>query len=469
VGKIALSSPASTVLKDEPMTDTTAYEKLPLPTNWSHHVKSAVLQTIALAHVALAHVRGMCAGSSLARMRLRGKLDKLEQEVTLLREEMRIKDARMGRIDARRRPQYLPAERLQILEMMASCGWSMQQAAESFMVTGATVSSWMRRRDEDGPDALLATSEPVNRFPDHVRYLVQRLKTLCPSMGPKKIVGHLARAGLHMAASTARRITNEPPAREPAVKQESQASESPPEPKSVKADRPDHVWGIDFTLVPILGGFWTTWLPFALPQCWPFCYWVMAVTDHYSRKVHKLTAFRKQPTSRQVCAVLTKLVVALGKAPRHIVTDRGGQFDCDHFRDWCFPHIKNRYGAVGKYGSIAVIERLMRTLKSEHTRRLSVPMNIGQMQTELGIFACSFNSERPHEFLGGRTPDEVYQRKAPANERPRWEPRENWPRKSSCAAPQVPVRGPCGVKLALEVEPFEGRRHLPVIRLSRVG
>ena len=63
--------------------------------------------------------------------------------------------------------------------------------------------------------------------------------------------------------------------------------------------------------MPILGGFWTTWLPFALPQCWPFCYWVMAVTDHYSRRVHKLTAFKKQPTSRQVCTVLTKLVVAL--------------------------------------------------------------------------------------------------------------------------------------------------------------
>jgi len=41
----------------------------------------------------------------------------------------------------------------------------------------------MQRLEEEGPGALVQLLEPVNKFPDFVRYAVQRLKTLCPSMG----------------------------------------------------------------------------------------------------------------------------------------------------------------------------------------------------------------------------------------------------------------------------------------------
>ncbi len=52
--------------------------------------------------------------------------------------------------------------------------------------------------------------------------------------------------------------------------------------------------------------------------------------------------------------------------PKYFVTDRGKQFDCHAFRKWCKRRkVKPRYGAVGKYGSIAVIERFNRTLKYE--------------------------------------------------------------------------------------------------------
>ena len=41
----------------------------------------------------------------------------------------------------------------------------------------------MKRLDEDGLHALVQVSQPVNRFPDFVGYVVQRLKTLCPTLG----------------------------------------------------------------------------------------------------------------------------------------------------------------------------------------------------------------------------------------------------------------------------------------------
>ena len=53
--------------------------------------------------------------------------------------------------------------------------------------------------------------EPVNKFPDFVRYAVQRLKTLCPGMGKVKIAQTLCRAGLHLGATTVGRILKEPP------------------------------------------------------------------------------------------------------------------------------------------------------------------------------------------------------------------------------------------------------------------
>ena len=43
----------------------------------------------------------------------------------------------------------------------------------------------------------------------------------------------------------------------------------------VTAKYPNHVWHMDLTAVTIVPGFWTAWLPFALPQGWPFCWWVI--------------------------------------------------------------------------------------------------------------------------------------------------------------------------------------------------
>jgi transposase InsO family protein len=60
---------------------------------------------------------------------------------------------------------------------------------------------------------------------------------------------------------------------------------------------------------------------------------------------------------------------AAGGAPKHMVSDRGRRFDCRAFRRWCRRRaVKWRYGAVGKRGSIAVIERLIRTISRARGR-----------------------------------------------------------------------------------------------------
>ncbi len=78
--------------------------RIPLPRGWPGRVRSAILHVISLAQFALAYTRGWAANSQVARVRLKGANDRLRQQVALLTEEIRIKDARMRQIAAQRRP-----------------------------------------------------------------------------------------------------------------------------------------------------------------------------------------------------------------------------------------------------------------------------------------------------------------------------------------------------------------------------
>ena len=68
------------------------------------------------------------------------------------------------------------------------------------MISAATVAGWLKRIDEKGAGALVQLPRPVNRFPDFVDHLVQRLKLSFPAMGKVRIAQLLARAGLQLAA-----------------------------------------------------------------------------------------------------------------------------------------------------------------------------------------------------------------------------------------------------------------------------
>ena len=78
--------------------------RVPLPAEWPRVAKSAILHAVALAHLVVTHVHGWCADRQLRRVRLAAECERLRSEVALLREELRIKDARLARIPARNRP-----------------------------------------------------------------------------------------------------------------------------------------------------------------------------------------------------------------------------------------------------------------------------------------------------------------------------------------------------------------------------
>jgi transposase InsO family protein/transposase-like protein len=390
------------------------------------------------------------------------RIHQLESEVAMLREELRINVARMQRVPSHRRPQYTSGERVAILQLRAMRGWNKTETARHFLVSDDTVRAWLRRADDD---SLVDTHTPVNRFPDFVRYVVQQMKLFCPTLGKVKIADKLARAGIHIGKTTVQRILKEDPV-------------GPPDPTNGDAGKqckivskyPNHTWNADLTAVPISGGFWTSWIPHAIWQRWPVCWWVLNVIDHFSRRSVGFAVFKCRPTSEEVTGAMDRIISAEHGKPKHLIVDQGPEFKCEHFEDvWCKAMgILPRFGAVGKSGSIAVVERFHRTVK-EILRQITIPEEQADFERELRMIVDWYNEHRPHDTLDGKTPNEIYFSRPPANEQPRFELRTRWPRGSPCAKPQVSIEGEPGDPVILDIDCYHGRRHLPVIRTRRAA
>ena len=183
-------------------------------------------------------------------------------------------------------------------------------------------------------------------------------------------------------------------------------------------------------------GSWVPRLPHSLPQSWPFCWWVAVVVDHVSRAVVGLAVFRSPPTASEVQTSISQAIRRVGRPPRYIITDQGSQFLGCSWNRYCRDRaIRPRFGAVGKHGSIAIVERFIRAMKNECTSQILFPLNTPAMRYGLGLYTIWYNEHRPSQALGGRTLREVYSGLRPANATPRFEPRADWPREASCALP----------------------------------
>ena len=303
----------------------------------------------------------------------------------------------------------------------------------------------------------MRTPVPANRFPDFVHGLVAQLRAFAPAMGKVRIAHLLARAWLHLAPTTVRRWTRTgvtPPMPAPLAPGKTRSG------TTIVAKRADHVWGIDLTVAPT-SGWWTPWKPHAVLPVWPFCWWVAAVVDAYSRAVVAFAVFRSQPSGEEIATSLERAVVGHRRQPAHIVSDQGAQFRVD-YRAWCAGRgIKTRYGAVGRYGSVAIIERFWRSLKAETFGPRLVPVGTPEMRAALSGYIGWYNAERPHQGLGGATPLERASGGMPAKDRPRLDPRARYP---DTALVKLRKRRPTHLRLRL-TRP-DGAPHLPVVRLD---
>jgi hypothetical protein len=77
---------------------------------------------------------------------------------------------------------------------------------------------------------------------------------------------------------------------------------------------------------------------------------------------------------------------------------------------WC---VKQRLGAIGKHGSIAVTERVIWTLKYEWLFRAPLIKGFNHLERLCAGFFEWHNSWRPHMTLLGARPDDLYGRDLP--------------------------------------------------------
>ena len=365
-------------------------QTIALPKDWPRYTRSAVVHVIGLAQYVIAYTRGWAANNPNERIRWKARAERAEASQAQDREIERIKDTRMAKIPPHKRPHYDAEDRLAILAVRAAKAWTKTKTAEVFLVTEDTIASWTKRVDEEGPDALIQLREPVNKFPELVALMVKTLRTLFPFLGYRKIAEWLCRGALHLSASTVRRMVKEEKKARPTKQTSPQAG------RKIKANYSNHVHNADLTCVSILDGLWAPWPPDALPQCWPFCWWVAAAIDRYSRRVVGFEVFRSEPSCEQVCDFLGRTFRTGKCKPKHVITDRGPQFDCDEFRTWCRRRrIKFRYGAVQKHGSLAIIERWFRTFKEVIRQWPSVPYGEGEFRQEVRHVVDWYNEFRP--------------------------------------------------------------------------
>jgi putative transposase len=217
--------------------------------------------------------------------------------------------------------------------------------------------------------------------------------------GSKKIAQMLVRAGRKISRETVRRYRKSPPVLVPAPKRalQDQAVKSP----GVRAKEPNHVWMTDITSVP---GFLGIWI-----------FKLVVILDVYSRFPLGFKIFSKEPTSEEVADLVQTAAGRFGK-PKHFVTDRGAQFSGQPFvealRDL---GAKQRFGAIGQSGSIAIIERLWRTLKEMLDLRFRPPLSCRHLEDKVDLGLFYYATLRPHQGLGGATPAEIYFGLAPAH------------------------------------------------------
>jgi hypothetical protein len=118
--------------------------------------------------------------------------------------------------------------------------------------------------------------------------------------------------------------------------------------------------------------------------------------------------FHSEPTAMQVSALVRYAAQRFGLS-KHFVSDRGSQFTSDSLaavlRRFGAHH---RFGAIGRTGSIAVIERFWRTLKERLAQYATRPLIKDELERRLRLQLLFYAWFRPHQALHGGTPGEIY-------------------------------------------------------------
>ena len=154
--------------------------------------------------------------------------------------------------------------------------------------------------------------------------------------------------------------------------------------------RPNQVWAMDITYVPIQGGF----------------IYLCAVIDWYSRAV--LAWELSNTLDAGFCVRAVQRAIDKYGVPEIFNTDQGCQFTSAEFTGLLLARgIKLSMDGKGRCLDNVFVERLWRTVKYEEVYLKSY-VSLVDAHAQLDRFFRFYNERRPHSSLGDATPGEIY-------------------------------------------------------------
>jgi len=165
-------------------------------------------------------------------------------------------------------------------------------------------------------------------------------------------------------------------------------SERAGEAQRLRAERPDHVWALDFQHDQSADGRTLR---------------LVNVIDEFTREA-LIMRCERSITADQTVAALEALVAARGSAPSYLRCDNGPELTSHTLRDWCrFSLTQTAFIDPGAPWQNGFVE-------SFHARVRDELLNVEQFaclaeaQVVIGDWREHYNTCRPHSALGMRTP-----------------------------------------------------------------
>jgi transposase InsO family protein len=310
---------------------------------------------------------------------LKDRVYQLETQVSVLQKHHRKKG---------KKPRYEVRERLLILWHVEAFQIPRRKVFRHFGIARSTLYRWLHQIEDQTP-----CSGPVNKTPSEIASLVWQITRANLSWGRIRIANQLKLLGIFLSASTVRNILQRPkPRNAPTSATTPEKTAEKPEARSIPAWYPNHVWSVDATKV----------------RCWgPWSIQVLVAIDHFSRKV-VCVAPVEGPNAGWIIDALEQTMRKHGP-PKHIISDQASVFTGGAFaellRQW---NIKPRFGALGKSGSTAVTERVIKTLRYEWLKRVPLIKGFDHLTSLCTEFESWYNIWRPHMTLEGLRPDDFY-------------------------------------------------------------
>jgi len=237
--------------------------------------------------------------------------------------------------------------------------------------------------------------QPVSEHDQKLMNRIDRLHLECPFAGARMLRDLLNAEGFKVGrkhvASLMRKMGIEALYRKPKTTQRHPEHRVYPyRLRGLTIDRPNQVWAMDITYIPMARGF----------------IYLAAVLDWFTRRV---LSWRVSITLEvDFCIEAVEEALARHGAPEIFNSDQGSQFTSTEFiKVLAARQIKISMDGKGAWRDNIFVERLWRTIKYEEVY-LRAYTSVPEARASIGRYLGFYNGRRPHSSLDGKTPDQAY-------------------------------------------------------------